>query len=103
MLLFVLALIFGTNAQSETSMPGQTQVLREQVSPKSFPVMLFHDTLKIDAYMGNLTSEEKSKNISARIERIYYEYDSIQITLTQNEAIDVVCEIFIMTLRKAII
>ena len=104
MLLFVLALIFGTNAQSETSMPGQTQVLREQVSPKSFPVMLFHDTLfHIDAYMGNLTPEERAKNISARIERIYYEYDSIQITLTQNEkAIDVVCgEIFIMTLQES--
>jgi len=104
MLLFVLALIFGTKAQSETSMPGQTQVLREQVSPKSFPVMLFHDTLfHIDAYMGNLTPEERAKNISARIERIYYEYDSIQITLSQNEkAIDVVCgEIFIMTLQES--
>ena len=104
LLLFALAGTFRASAQSETPKQGQVQVSHQQVSSQRFPVMLFHDTLfYIDARLGNLTPEERAKNISARIEKIYNEYDSVRITLSQNEnTIDIICgEIFIMTLQES--
>lgn len=69
----------------------------------AFPVKLFNDTLfYIDTKLGTLTAEERAKYISARIERVFDDNDSIQIILSQNEnTVDLMCgENFIMTVHE---